>query len=122
MCRRDLADATLRRDSITSIAFRWGFSESSSFSRAFRNAFGLRPANTGKPAIINSTRRVVVITGALQYNAATGGETNAAVASTAARELPIGMKCARLANLWKLLPGNCTFSTIISGDFHLTEG
>jgi hypothetical protein len=25
-------------------------------------------------------------------------------------------------NLWKLLPGNCTFSTIISGDFHLTEG
>lgn len=43
MCRRDLADASLRRDSITSIAFRWGFSESSSFSRAFRNAFQMTP-------------------------------------------------------------------------------
>jgi AraC-like DNA-binding protein len=43
MCRRDLADASLRHDSITSIAFRWGFSESSSFSRAFRNAFRITP-------------------------------------------------------------------------------
>jgi len=43
MCRRDLADASLGRDSITSIAFRWGFSESSSFSRAFRNAFQMTP-------------------------------------------------------------------------------
>jgi AraC-like DNA-binding protein len=38
-CRRDLADASLFRQSITSIAFRWGFSESSRFSRAFRQAF-----------------------------------------------------------------------------------
>jgi AraC-like DNA-binding protein len=43
MCRRDLADASLGHDSITSIAFRWGFSESSSFSRAFRNAFQITP-------------------------------------------------------------------------------
>lgn len=43
MCRRDLADASLVCDSITSIAFRWGFSESSSFSRAFRNAFKITP-------------------------------------------------------------------------------
>jgi AraC-like DNA-binding protein len=43
MCRRDLADASLGRDSITSIVFRWGFSESSSFSRAFRNAFQITP-------------------------------------------------------------------------------
>jgi AraC-like DNA-binding protein len=43
MCRRDLADASLRHDSITSIAFRWGFPESSSFSRAFRNAFRMTP-------------------------------------------------------------------------------
>ena len=42
-CRRDLADASLLDRSITSIAFRWGFSESSSFSRAFRNAFQISP-------------------------------------------------------------------------------
>jgi AraC-like DNA-binding protein len=42
-CRRDLADASLNHQSITSIAFRWGFSESSSFSRAFRNAFQTTP-------------------------------------------------------------------------------
>ena len=42
-CRRDLADAGLAHKSITSIAFRWGFSESSSFSRAFRNAFHTSP-------------------------------------------------------------------------------
>ena len=42
-CRRDLADASLIHQSITSIAFRWGFSESSSFSRAFRHAFQISP-------------------------------------------------------------------------------
>jgi AraC-like DNA-binding protein len=42
-CRRDLADASLMHQSITSIAFRWGFSESSSFSRAFRHAFQISP-------------------------------------------------------------------------------
>ncbi|SHL74438.1 transcriptional regulator, AraC family [Bradyrhizobium lablabi] len=42
-CRRDLADASLAHQSITSIAFRWGFSESSSLSRAFRNAFQTSP-------------------------------------------------------------------------------
>ncbi|MGA7806639.1 helix-turn-helix domain-containing protein [Bradyrhizobium sp.] len=42
-CRKELADPSLTDDSITSIAFRWGFSESSSFSRAFRRAFGISP-------------------------------------------------------------------------------
>lgn len=42
-CRRDLADPGLVHASITAIAFRWGFSESSSFSRAFRNAFQTSP-------------------------------------------------------------------------------
>jgi len=42
-CRRELADPSLANESVTSIAFRWGFSESSSFSRAFRRTFGVSP-------------------------------------------------------------------------------
>ena len=42
-CRKELADPSLCDQSITEIAFRWGFSESSSFSRAFRRAFGISP-------------------------------------------------------------------------------
>jgi AraC-like DNA-binding protein len=42
-CRRDLADRSLAHRSITSIAYRWGFSEASSFSRAFRAAFEMSP-------------------------------------------------------------------------------
>jgi hypothetical protein len=47
-CRRDLADASLAHQSITSIAFRWGFSESSSFSRAFRQAFQTARDDSGR--------------------------------------------------------------------------
>lgn len=42
-CRKELADPSLAHESVTTIAFRWGFSESSSFSRAFRRAFGVSP-------------------------------------------------------------------------------
>ncbi|WP_158811794.1 helix-turn-helix domain-containing protein [Beijerinckia sp. L45] len=42
-CRRELADQSLRHQSITSIAYRWGFSEASSFSRAFRTAYQTSP-------------------------------------------------------------------------------
>jgi AraC-like DNA-binding protein len=42
-CRRDLADQSLRHQSITSIAHRWGFSEASSLSRAFRCAYQTSP-------------------------------------------------------------------------------
>lgn len=42
-CRKELADPSLREESITAILFRWGFSESSSFSRALRRAFGVSP-------------------------------------------------------------------------------
>jgi AraC-like DNA-binding protein len=42
-CRRDLADQSLRHHSITSIAHRWGFSEASSLSRAFRRAYQTSP-------------------------------------------------------------------------------
>ncbi len=42
-CRRDLADQSLRHLSITFIAHRWGFSEASSLSRAFRAAYQTSP-------------------------------------------------------------------------------
>ena len=42
-CRRDLADQSFRHQSITSIAHRWGFSETSSLSRAFRAAYQMSP-------------------------------------------------------------------------------
>ena len=42
-CRKELADPSLADESVTAIAFRWGFSESSSFSRAFRRTFGVSP-------------------------------------------------------------------------------
>ena len=42
-CKRDLADQSLRHQSITFIAHRWGFSEASSLSRAFRAAYQTSP-------------------------------------------------------------------------------
>lgn len=40
-CRRDLADPRLHAIPVTEIAYAWGFSDSSHFSRSFRAAFGL---------------------------------------------------------------------------------
>jgi AraC-like DNA-binding protein len=42
-CRKELADPSLSQESVTKIAFRWGFAESSSFSRSFRRTFGMSP-------------------------------------------------------------------------------
>lgn len=39
-CRDDLADPRLSRLPLTEIAYRWGFSDSSHFSRCFKAAFG----------------------------------------------------------------------------------
>jgi AraC-like DNA-binding protein len=43
-CRRDLADPALASRPVAAIAARWGFSSASDFSRAFRAAHGLPPA------------------------------------------------------------------------------
>lgn len=44
-CRRELASSAPGRRSITEIAFSWGFSSSSHFSRSFRNRFGCAPSS-----------------------------------------------------------------------------
>lgn len=43
-CRRDLADGTRASQSITGIAFGWGFNNSAHFSRVFRERYGLSPS------------------------------------------------------------------------------
>ncbi|TGB13238.1 helix-turn-helix domain-containing protein [Streptomyces palmae] len=42
-CRADLASPDLRRQSIRSIAARWGFTGATAFSRAFRAAYDITP-------------------------------------------------------------------------------
>lgn len=42
-CRHELASARGATTSVTAIAFRWGFSDSSAFCRAFKRAYGLAP-------------------------------------------------------------------------------
>ena len=42
-CRKDLSDPRLHGQSITDIAFSWGFSDSAHFSRSFRKSFGVSP-------------------------------------------------------------------------------
>lgn len=43
-CRRDLADPSLRRQTVHAIASRWGFPRPAEFSRAFRAATGTSPS------------------------------------------------------------------------------
>jgi AraC-like DNA-binding protein len=42
-CRRELADPRLARRSVSEIAYAWGFSDMSHFSRAFKGRHGLAP-------------------------------------------------------------------------------
>lgn len=50
-CRRDLADPLLANQSVIQIAFRWGFSDASHLSRAFKRAFGLSPRDFRERAL-----------------------------------------------------------------------
>ncbi len=43
----DLGNPRLRGESITSIAFKWGFSDSAHFSRAFKKQFEVSPRTIG---------------------------------------------------------------------------
>jgi len=42
-CRRDLASEAMSKRHITEVAYHWGFSDSSHFSRLFKQEFGLSP-------------------------------------------------------------------------------
>ncbi|PZQ46987.1 MAG: AraC family transcriptional regulator [Rhodovulum sulfidophilum] len=49
-CRADLADPKRARESVATIAQRWGFREQAHFTRAFGAAFGLTPTEARRPA------------------------------------------------------------------------
>jgi AraC-like DNA-binding protein len=49
-CRRDLADPALDARPVAAIAARWGFSSAADFSRAFRAAHGMPPAEYRRSA------------------------------------------------------------------------
>jgi AraC-like DNA-binding protein len=51
-CRRDLSDPVLESRPVAAIAARWGFSSAADFSRAFRAAHGMTPAEYRRAARI----------------------------------------------------------------------
>jgi AraC-like DNA-binding protein len=54
-CRRDLADPALAPRTVAAIAATWGFTNGADFSRAFRNAHGIPPAEYRKSARLANT-------------------------------------------------------------------
>jgi AraC-like DNA-binding protein len=54
-CRRDLADPALAYRPVAAIAARWGYSSASDFSRVFRAAHGLPPAEYRRHACVVKT-------------------------------------------------------------------
>ena len=57
-CRRDLDDPALASRPVAAIAARWGFSSAADFSRAFRSAHGIPPAEYRRSArVVNAPAR-----------------------------------------------------------------
>jgi AraC-like DNA-binding protein len=54
-CRRDLADPALASRPVAAIASSWGFSNGADFSRAFRSAHGMPPAEYRRSARVANT-------------------------------------------------------------------
>ncbi|HWJ69444.1 MAG TPA: helix-turn-helix domain-containing protein, partial [Sphingobium sp.] len=42
-CRSDLSDPACQHQSITAIAYRWGYSDSQHFSRSFKTRYNVSP-------------------------------------------------------------------------------
>ncbi|MGW1887761.1 helix-turn-helix domain-containing protein [Streptomyces sp. NPDC001970] len=53
-CRRDLADPDLSRRPVAAVAARWGFTDSSHFSRTFRAVYGMPPGDYRRIASTSS--------------------------------------------------------------------
>ena len=56
-CRKILEDPTQAHRTLTEIAFAWGFSDQSHFSRAFRTEFGVTPRKYRKGERASQNRR-----------------------------------------------------------------
>ncbi|HEX5090834.1 MAG TPA: helix-turn-helix domain-containing protein [Nocardioides sp.] len=54
-CRRDLADPALASRPVAAIAATWGFTSAAEFSRAFRAAHGIPPAEYRRSALLANT-------------------------------------------------------------------
>jgi AraC family transcriptional regulator, positive regulator of tynA and feaB len=50
----DLSNPHLKRESITAIAYKWGFTDSAHFSRAFKKQFELSPKDYRAGAFLDS--------------------------------------------------------------------
>lgn len=55
-CLRELTSRRCRADRISEIAYRWGFTNEASFSRAFRGAFGLSPSEARRAGDLHLRR------------------------------------------------------------------
>ena len=55
-CRRDLSDPAMESRPVAAIAARWGFSSAADFSRAFRAAHGMPPAEYRRSAALAAGR------------------------------------------------------------------
>jgi AraC-like DNA-binding protein len=53
-CRRDLADPALLHQSVSTIAVRWGLPDPAHFSRIFRQAYGMPPAEYRRASLLPS--------------------------------------------------------------------
>jgi AraC-like DNA-binding protein len=54
-CRRDLTDPALAARPVAAIAATWGFTSAADFSRAFRTAHGMPPAEYRRSALLANT-------------------------------------------------------------------
>lgn len=57
-CRTDIVNPLYSHDSLSDICFRWGFSDSAHFSRAFRDQYGLSPRDYRRTHGVPAAKRI----------------------------------------------------------------